>query len=455
MLLTITTTHQPATDLGYLLHKHPDKLQTFNLSFGQAQVFYPEATDTICTVALMLDVNAVELVRGKAGSQPQTLGDYVSDRPYVASSFLSVAISQVFRSAMCGQCRDRPELANIPIPLTVRIPVLPSRGRESFVRDLFAPLGYEIQLERLPLDQHFTHWGNSSYFDLTLNHTIRLQDLLGHLYVLIPVLDDHKHYFVNEEEVAKLLRHGAGWLTTHPLREEIANRYLKRQRSLTRSALAQIAPEEVEIVEIDETTEPTIAPVSLNEQRLQTVVAVLKEYGAKRVVDLGCGEGKLVAEPQFSEILGMDVTYRSIEIAQTRVLARLLIDQQQRLQIIQGSLTYRDDRLAGYDAATVIEVIEHMDIDRLATFERVLFDCARPQLVIVTTPNIEYNVNYPNLAAGKLRHVDHRFEWTRTEFENWGKTVQDNYSYSVEFRPIGDGDSAVGSPTQMAVFTAK
>jgi 3' terminal RNA ribose 2'-O-methyltransferase Hen1 len=457
MLLTITTTHQPATDLGYLLHKHPDKLQTFNLSFGQAQVFYPIATAETCTVALLLDVNSVELARGKVGSQTQTLGDYVSDRPYVASSFLSVAIAQVFRSAMIGQCRDLPILADTPIPLTVRIPVLPSRGRESFLRDLLTPLGYDIQLTRLPLDSQFSGWGNSSYFDLTLTHHIRLQDLLGHLYVLIPVLDDHKHYFVNEEEVAKLLRHGDGWLADHPLKAEITDRYLKRQRSLTRTALAQISPEEVEPEVVEEIIEPR--PVSLNDQRLQTVVAVLQEKGAKRVMDLGCGEGKLLRklleEPQFTAILGMDVTYRAIEIAQTRLWERLPIHQQQRLQLIQGSLTYRDDRLVGYDAATVIEVIEHMDLDRLATFARVLFDCARPRIAIVTTPNIEYNINYPNLATGKLRHLDHRFEWTRAEFGQWTQAITSQYGYDVELREIGDSDPVVGSPTQMAIFTAR
>jgi 3' terminal RNA ribose 2'-O-methyltransferase Hen1 len=457
MLLTITTTHQPATDLGYLLHKHPDKLQTFNLSFGQAQVFYPIATAETCTVALLLDVNAVELARGKVGSQTQTLGDYVSDRPYVASSFLSVAIAQVFRSAMIGQCRDLPTLADTPIPLTVRIPVLPSRGRESFLRDLFTPLGYDIQLTRLPLDSQFSDWGNSSYFDLTLTHHIRLQDLLGHLYVLIPVLDDHKHYFVNEEEIAKLLRHGDGWLAAHPFKAEITDRYLKRQRSLTRTALAQISPEEVEPEVVVEIIEPR--PVNLNDQRLQTVVAVLQEKGAKRVMDLGCGEGKLLRklleEPQFTAILGMDVTYRAIEIAQTRLWERLPIHQQQRLQLIQGSLTYRDDRLVGYDAATVIEVIEHMDLDRLATFARVLFDCARPRIAIITTPNIEYNINYPNLATGKLRHLDHRFEWTRAEFGKWTQAITSQYGYDVELREIGDSDPVVGSPTQMAIFTAR
>jgi 3' terminal RNA ribose 2'-O-methyltransferase Hen1 len=460
MLLTISTTHQPATDLGYLLHKNPDKLQTFDLAFGQAQVFYPVATPELCTAALVLDINSVELARGKKGAQAKTLGDYVTDRPYVASSFLSVALAQVYRSALSGQCRDRAELAETAIPLVAQIPVLPSKGRESFLRDLFAPLGYEIEVERLPLDTQFTDWGNSYYFNLTLRHTLKLQELLSHLYVLIPVLDDNKHYYVNDEEITKLLRHGEGWLAKHPMKAEITSRYLKRQRALTRDALVMLAPEEIEVTETVD-TEPEVAPeivkVSLNEQRLDAVVQVLKEKGASRVMDLGCGEGKLLkrlaAESQFTEILGMDVTYRSIEAAQERVIDRLPPHLKHRLQLIQGSLTYRDDRLNGYDAATVIEVIEHMELDRLTAFARVLFSAARPKSVVLTTPNIEYNINYPGLANGHLRHLDHRFEWTRAEFENWGKSIGEKYSYGAEFRSIGDFDEIFGSPTQMAIFT--
>lgn len=238
------------------------------------------------------------------------------------------------------------------------------------------------------------------------------------------------------------------------LKAEITNRYLKRQRGLTRDALALLAPEEVaESVAI----KPELARVSLNEQRLDAVMQVLQKKNVQRVMDLGCGEGKLlrrlVAEPQFTEVLGMDVTYRSIEIAQERVLDRLPPHQKQRLQLIQGSLTYRDDRLNGYDAATVIEVIEHMELDRLTAFARVLFSSARPKLVVLTTPNIEYNVTYSGLANGNLRHADHRFEWTRAEFAAWAQTVCENYSYGVEFASIGDVDEVVGAPTQMAIFT--
>ncbi|WP_373542578.1 3' terminal RNA ribose 2'-O-methyltransferase Hen1 [Chamaesiphon sp.] len=460
MLLTISTTHQPATDLGYLLFKHPDKCQAFDLAFGTARVFYPEASETRCTAALVLDINPVDLARGKAGAKRQTLAAYVSDRPYAASSFLSVAISQVFRTAMTGRCAEKQDLADTPIPLVAKIPVLPSRGREGFLRGLFEPLGYEVDVRRLALDEAFPDWGNSSYFDVELRHTIKLCDLLSHLHVMIPVLDDDKHYYVNEDEIEKLLRHGEGWLSTHPLKAEITSRYLKHQRGLTRDALAQIAIEEI----VAETSEQEISediieqPISLNQQRMEAVIAALKANGVQKIVDLGCGEGKLLklllTEPTFQEILGMDVTYRSLEYAQERVLDRLPTHQKGRLQLIQGSLNYRDARIAGYDAATVVEVIEHMELDRLKAFERVLFEFAKPKIAIVTTPNIEYNVKFENLLAGKLRHPDHRFEWTRSEFQNWARVISDRYKYSVEFGSIGNVDHEVGSPTQMAIFKA-
>lgn len=460
MLLTISTTHQPATDLGYLLFKHPEKCQAFELSFGTAQVFYPEANETSCTAALVLDINPVDLARGKAGAKRQTLAAYVSDRPYAASSFLSVAISQVFRTAMTGRCAQKQDLADTPIPLVARIPVLPSRGREGFLRGLFEPLGYQVRVERLALDEAFPDWGNSSYFDVELTHTIKLCDLLSHLHVMIPVLDDDKHYYVNEDEIEKLLRHGEGWLSTHPLKEEITSRYLKRQRGLTRDALAQIAVEEVATETPEQATQEEIIeqPMSLNQQRMETVVATLKANGVQKIVDLGCGEGKLLKlllkEPIFLEILGMDVTHKSLEYAQERVLDKLPTHQKGRLQLIQGSLNYRDARINGYDAATIIEVIEHMELDRLAAFERVLFEFAKPRIAIVTTPNVEYNVKFENLPPGKLRHPDHRFEWTRVEFQNWANAIADRYKYIVEFQPIGNIDPEVGAPTQMAVFAA-
>ncbi len=461
MLLTITTTHNPATDLGYLLHKHPDRSQTFPLSWGKAQVFYPEATVDRCTAALIIDIDPVELVRGK---QAHTLDQYVNDRPYVASSFLSVAISQIYGTALNGRCPNRPELVDTPIPLSATISAVPCRGGTSLLHRLFEPFGYTLTIEGYPLDEEFPDWGQSYYYTLTVSATVKLADLLSHLYVLIPVLDNDKHYWVDTEEVDKLLRHGGGWLATHPEKNEITHRYLKRQAKLTRSALAQLTSAEdidPDTTEIDRDTDEAILekPLSLNQQRLETIAQTLKAANAQKVVDLGCGEGKLirllVQDPYFEEILGIDVSYRALEIARERLEYKFSSPKQRdRVKLLQGGLTYRDRRIEGYDAATAIEVIEHLDPYRLPAFERVLFEFARPHTAIVTTPNVEYNVNFSNLAAGKLRHKDHRFEWTRAEFQAWAEGVASKFNYQVKFDSIGSIDPEVGAPTQMAIFSA-
>lgn len=464
MLLTITTTHQPATDLGYLLHKNPSRLHSFALSFGEAHVFYPEATLERCTAALLLDVDPVGLVRNRKGPAGEggTLEQYVNDRPYVASSFLSVAISRVLASALGGRSKGRPELAAMPIPLQASISVLPCRGGERFLRRLFEPLGYSVVAERHALDEQFSEWGESPYYTVQLNGHVRLQDLLTHIYVLIPVLDNEKHYWVGDDEVEKLLRHGADWLASHPEREEITKRYLKYRRDLAREALARLIDEESpdpDVVQVVHNSEEEVVEqkLNLNEQRLNAVVAALKSANAKRVLDLGCGEGKLLRvlldDRSFDEIVGVDVSHRTLQVAHERLrLERLPGRQRERIKLMQGSLMYRDQRLAGFDAAAVVEVIEHLDQPRLAAFERVLFEFAKPATVVLTTPNVEYNVRFETLPAGKFRHKDHRFEWTREQFREWAERICRTHNYDARYLPVGPEDSVVGAPTQMAVF---
>jgi len=463
MLLTISTGHQPATDLGFLLHKNPARTQTEELPFGTAHVFYPEASAERCTVALLVDIDPVALVRGRgpAGEGGQ-LEQYVNDRPYAANSFLSVAMGRVFASAMGGRSKDRPELAGTSIPLIAHLPVIAARGGQELVKRLFEPLGYSVQVEDSLLDEKFPEWGDSPYVSLQVTGTARLQDLLTHLYVLIPVLDNEKHYWVAKDEIEKLLKRGEGWLGGHPEKDLIVSRYLKRQRHLTREALSRLLVDEpssdegLESVASD--AEETEQVPSLHQQRLQSVLAVIKTSGAQRVLDLGCGEGKLLrlllAEKQFDQIVGMDVSWRSLEIAQERLrLDQLPERQRRRIELIQGSLTYRDSRISDFDAAAIVEVIEHLDAPRLATFERIVFEFARPRCVVLTTPNAEYNAVFATLPAGEFRHGDHRFEWTRAQFEAWATGVAERSRYAVRFEAVGPQDVERGAPTQMAVFT--
>lgn len=520
MFLTISTTRTaagPATDLGFLLHKHPDKAQVFATSYGDAHVFYPEAGAERCTAALLLEVDPPALARrgrgkGRSGAAADAaLAQYVNDRPYAASSLMAVALRTVFASALRGECRTLPERAAAPLPLRIEVPALPARGGAALVVRLFEPLGWRVTAEPVPLDAGFPEWGDSRYVRLELEGELRLSDALRHLYVLLPVLDDAKHYWVSADEVDKLLRFGEGWLAGHPEQQLITRRYLARRWALTReanerlelvrladaddsqvedldNAVEQDGPEGAEAPEGAEGAEGTQEPdrttgevtpgapgepggadpadpadpaephVPLAVRRREAILAALRAAGAARVLDLGCGQGQLLAallrEPRFTEVVGVDVSVRALEMAARRLrLDRMGERQSARLKLFQGSLAYTDKRLKGYDAAVLSEVVEHLDPPRLPALAYAVFGAARPRTVVVTTPNVEYNVRWETLPAGHVRHADHRFEWTRGEFRDWARAVADRYGYAVEFAPVGPDDPEVGPPTQLALFT--
>jgi 3' terminal RNA ribose 2'-O-methyltransferase Hen1 len=471
MLLSISTTHRPATDLGYLLHKNPARVHSREQSYGTAHVFYSEATEERCTAVLAVEVDPVGLVRDRKGFATSGLLDqYVNDRPYAASSLLSAAISETLGSALNGRSADRPELAATSIPLEVEIPALPCRGGEGVLRSFFEPLGYFVQAERMPLDTRFPNWGESPYFTVKLATMATLQAVLSHLYVLIPVLDNAKHYWVGEDEVEKLLRHGEAWLSTHPGRDAIVRRYLKHRRSLADIAIARLisaddgieevveTPNAAEVLRGDAGEQALEKSVSLNERRLEAVVGEVEALHASSVIDFGCGEGKLlkklIAMPGLRKVTGIDVSHRALEIATDRLnVERLPAAMREKLALLHGSLIYRDARFAGFDVAAVVEVIEHLDMQRLKAFERVLFEAARPRAIVMTTPNREYNALFPTLPAGQFRHADHRFEWTREEFAEWAQSRAERFGYHVRFAPVGDVHEQLGAPTQMAVFT--
>ncbi|MGB0523765.1 MAG: 3' terminal RNA ribose 2'-O-methyltransferase Hen1 [Flammeovirgaceae bacterium] len=462
MQLSITTTHQPATDLGYLLHKHPDKVQEFSITGGKAHVFYPEATAERCTATLLVELDSIDLVRTlKVPGDSLMLKHYVNDRPFVASSFTSSALTKVYRSAMNGNCKDKPELVNQALPLEVSISVLSVKGGKQLIDELFEPLGYEIEVTNYPLDEKFTDWGDSSYYTVVLRQTIPLKDFLTHLYVLLPVFDKERHSWVSQNDVENLLAKGGEWLKNHPKKSVITNRYLKRIKRFTREAFERLVTEEVESEGQENQPEEPKANkekrLSMHQQRLNAALQKLLESEAKSVLDLGCGEGKLLRklmkERQFEKIVGMDVSYRSLQIAREKLyLDEVGPRKRDRIQLIQGSLTYRDERLTGFEAAALIEVIEHLDMERLAALERVVFEFAQPHTIIVTTPNAEYNEKYEFLDANSFRHDDHRFEWTRAEFKEWATKMNQSFGYAFEIFPVGEVDEKVGASSQMAVF---
>jgi SAM-dependent methyltransferase len=363
-----------------------------------------------------------------------------------------------------------------------------------------------VSARTVPLDP--PSWGDSAYLDLRLSGTVRLADALNHLYVLLPVLDDAKHYWVSTDEVDKLVRAGSGWLAAHPEKGLITRRYLVHRRELTASALARLAeaddldpeefdnavPAEEEAGEAEDGA-AEVAPadagageagaagavetgageaeggaagagtadgaggraVSLAVRRRDAVLAVLGECGARTVGDFGCGAGALTAalveDATFERVVAVDVSARALRMAARRLrLDRMPQARRDRLELFQSALTYRDERLAGLDAAVLMEVIEHVDAERLGAVERAVFGFAAPGTVVVTTPNAEYNAEY-GMAEGALRHSDHRFEWTREQFREWAERVAGAYRYRVRFVPVGP-EAAAGPPTQMAVFEA-
>ena len=480
MLVTISTTMDPATDLGFLLHKHPEKVQSFPVTAGTAHVFYPQATARRCTAALLLDVDPVALVRGSHSRPAEafTLGQYVNDRPYAASSMLAVALGRVFKTAMAGRCDAKPDLAAKPLPLELHVPALSCRGGANLAGRLFRPLGWQVTAKPVPLDPHFPDWGDSPYVDLRLTGSLRLADALSHLYVLLPVLDDAKHYWVSADEVDKLVRAGHGWLAGHQERDLITRRYLAHKAGMQSAALARLAeaddsPAEAIDNATDEpviTAEPQPEPQpepkaaaaepdrarSLSELRAAAVLDILRDTGARSVADLGCGDGKLLArllaDPAFTRVIGADVSARALHLSGRR-LARMAERQRDRAELLHTSLVYTDERLRRLDAAVLMEVVEHIDPPRLPAMERAVFGFAAPATVVVTTPNAEHNVRYAALAPGSFRHADHRFEWTRAQFRGWASGVAAAFGYTVRFLPVGGDDPDVGPPTQMAVFS--
>ena len=401
---------------------------------------------------------------------------------------LAVALGKVFRTAMTGRCEARPELAARALPLEISIPALSCRGGADLAHRLLRPLGWNVQARCLPLDPEMPEWGDSRYLTVQLTGQVRLADALSHLYVLLPVLDDSKHYWVNDAEIDKLLRAGGAWLAAHPERDLITHRYLAHQRKLAATAVARLAevddtePESLDnaVPEAPDAIAPgaldnaapeadsaiaagTVPRSPLAQQRRDAVLSVLRDTvlrdcTAARVADLGCGEGSLVAlllrEPSVARVLGVDVSHRALE----RTAQRLHLDtmperQRHRVDLLQSSLTYADTRLAGLDAAVLMEVIEHLDPSRLGALEQTVFGSARPGTVVVTTPNAEHNVRFTDLRPGAFRHPDHRFEWARPQFRDWAAGVADRRGYQVRFLPVGPEDPEVGPPTQLAVFT--
>jgi 3' terminal RNA ribose 2'-O-methyltransferase Hen1 len=370
---------------------------------------------------------------------------------------LAVAMKEAFRTALTGRCDARPDLASTRIPLELRVPALRCKGGPDVARRVFEPLGWTVDVIQMPLDP--PEWGDSWYLDVTLTGTFTVKDALNHLYVLLPVLDDAKHYWVSTDEVDKLIRAGGDWLAGHPEKALITRRYLAHQRALTESALARLAEAGEDLdnaVGSGDEEEDEVARKPLAVLRREAILAVLHDKRARTVGDFGCGSGaltgELVKDKDIDLVVATDVSARALQLAARRLRLDRPHDNS-KIRVFQSALTYRDDRLAGLDAAVLMEVIEHVDEDRLPALERAVFGFAAPATIVVTTPNAEYNILYPELTG--MRHPDHRFEWTRAEFGQWADRVCADYDYRVTHHAVGEPSENTGAPTQLAIFTKR
>lgn len=460
MLLTIRYEGENSNVFSYLLHKQPERVQTFSLPFGKAHLFYTENLEEKSTIALLLDVDSNDLMSKKMLDKRDPYMDpYINDRPYVASSLLSAAMAKVFCSALGGNDKVYPELVNQKHSFTVSVSVIRSRGGEQNIRQIFEPLGYEVEIKGQLLDDQFPEWGESPYYHLVLRGSVRLKDLLTQLYICLPALDRWKHYFVSENELQKLLQKGGDWLPTHPMRDFIIKGYLSHQKNLAKKAIHLLKdgsriipnPKQKKIETKFSVTKPKISN-KYTEIKIKSVIKKIKELGVTKIIDLGCGNGKLIKQlvknQKLTVIKGMDHSNRSLKEARDR----LNLPAQKQVRLFLGSLLYQDPRTKGMDLAILLEIMDHVDEESLPFLETNLFAYMGVEYLIITVRNAEYNGLGNEVDQGTARYSQIQIKWTRKELEAWVEGIKSRYPYQAEIIPIGKEHSEIGSPIQMVVF---
>jgi 3' terminal RNA ribose 2'-O-methyltransferase Hen1 len=457
MLLTVSTTHRPATDLGFLLGRNTERCQSFPLPFGQAHVFYPVADVDRCTAALLLEFDPVRFVRDSRNrtNDAGTLSGYVNDRPYVASSLMSIAMARAFAPGMSGESRDRPKLVDTPIDLEATLSVLRCREGAGFIKRIFEPLGYTVETTPIPFPPTFAGWGESPYHAVKITARTKLKDLVSQLYLLLPVLDDDENYEVGDEKLVKLIERREGWLRTHPERDRIAKRYTKPENRWVEHTVARVVAADTDDLAADDDEadrrQKAAETPDLEKLRTAAVMTALREASARRVADLACGTGTLMKallpEPRFKQVIGIDASIRALDIARVRLaIEKLPPEGRERVGLHQGAPTYRDAKLAGLDAICLVDYLERIDRSKLPALERVVFEFAKPTTVVFTTANADHGTPRP-------AHSPHASEWTRTAFEEWATETASRFGYEVRFVAIGPKHEQQGSPSQMAVWT--
>ncbi|WP_075619063.1 3' terminal RNA ribose 2'-O-methyltransferase Hen1 [Paenisporosarcina indica] len=446
MQLTIKATGENVKAISYLLSKNPDNVYERNHKGHLVRLFYSKFTETELEVTIFVTPDPIELIKSSSNSYDIT--HYINDREFAVSSIFCSFIRSALGTALNGQPKEEYiDWVNHLFPFEFEFGPVVSTISDEVLNELFEPIGYQVTITRPEIDYSFQMKEKSSVSYISLKGTKTLQDGLRQLFILIPVIDNYKHYFIDEKEIEKLERYGEGWLEAHPMRDMIYRQALRFKEVYS----------QVENTNLEEKIEEPSEKIRLNDLRYERIVETVSLMKPKSIVDFGSGEGKLSVRLGFvtgvKEILAVEPS----ESATLKALRRFeKVTNKEGFVVpetLWGSLFYYDERLKGKDVMILCEVIEHIDEYRLPKVLDTILHDYQPGALIITTPNREYNMVYD--MDDHFRHNDHRFEWTRAEFYQWCNERNLRESYDLHFDGIGEEHETQGFPTQMCVFKRK
>lgn len=448
MQLTIRATGQDAKVISYLLAKNPNNLYERSVNGHFIRMFYSQFAEEEVEVTFFVTPDPIGLSSNQ--SEIYDITSYINDREFVVSSIFCTFLRTALGTALNGKPKeDYISWVNHSFPLEFSFGPLASNLSNLEIEELFQPLGYEVAITYGEVNYRVNIKKKSTARYITLKGLTTLQKGLRQLFVLIPVLDNYKHYYIDEKEIEKIERYGEGWLDTHPQRQFILKQALRFKEVYS---LVERQSEEKQNTEVEQ-------KVRLNDLRYEKIIQKVNEFKNRdTIVDLGSGEGKLSVKLGFVDGVKEILAVEPSESESIKALKRFEKVQEKEnfvmpKQII-GSLFYYDERLKNKDIIILCEVIEHIDAYRLPKIMRTILHDYRPKVLLITTPNKEYNEVY-QLGDGAHRHSDHRFEWTREEFSDWCETQSEASEYNVTFDGIGEEHELYGYPTQMCIFTRK
>ncbi|MCK1992095.1 3' terminal RNA ribose 2'-O-methyltransferase Hen1 [Peribacillus muralis] len=446
MQLTINASGNNVKAISYLLSKNPNNLYERKHKGHVVRLFYSTFTETEMEATIFVTPDPIELVKNTANSYDIT--HYINDREFAVSSIFCSLIRSALGTALNGQPKEEhAEWVNHPFSFQFDFGPVVSTLSDNQLRELFEPIGYEVSITRPDIQYSFDMKDRSSTRTVSLKGLKTLQEGLRHLFVLIPVIDNYKHYYIDEKEIDKLERYGEGWLDDHPMRD-----FIYRQSLRFKEVYSIVENKKPEMKKDDKESK-----VRLNDLRYEKIFDTVSQMHPSSVVDFGSGEGKLSVRLGFIEGVKEILAVEPSQSATLKALGRFdKVKDKEKFVIpkpLWGSLFYYDEELKNKDVIILCEVIEHIDEHRLPKVMDTILQDYQPRALILTTPNREYNEVYDMEDA--LRHNDHRFEWTRAEFQQWCTARNHDDSYDLRFEGIGEEHVTQGCPTQMCVFERK